>query len=562
MRSLGGGRPVGAHGAGGQRDLVAPAQPAEDRRSAPGSTRCRPSRAAPTRSASSSGGRRAPAPSASTPRCSRTPAPTPRCSRASARSAPTCGELRPVVGGRVAASVALLFDWPSWWAAEEPGRPTERLRHPRAGAALAPRAVAPGHRRRPRASPAPTCRRTAVVLVPHSYIVETDAAAALRAAVEARREPRGRVRSRVSPTRTPAILTGRSPVLLRDLVGVSGEEWVGLPDAPTPRRGAGRTWATAPGGGRGIRARRAPARRGRRGARPLRGGHLAGAPAVTRHRVGEGTAWYLGAVAVGRRARRGPRRGARRRRRDRRRAGPRAARRRRGRPARRRPLPPQPRRGDAARHRARAPAGISCRTRMSTARPLWPPAPPWCSSKGTQSEVHRWLLAHPAGARPAVRGRGRRHPPRRGGGHHDGVRADGGDPRPRRHPQPRDADGDLLGAGARRRQGAGRAARGRGAPRTGLRGLRRGGVPPRRSRSTTRPVSSSPGRCARASSRRRAVARRLRERRARAHQLAARDRSGTTPARAARTARPAPRAPRAQPAPPPAARSRPGCTSS
>ncbi|MFC0198680.1 beta-galactosidase trimerization domain-containing protein, partial [Microbacterium arthrosphaerae] len=26
------------------------------------------------------------------------------------------------------------------------------------------------------------------------------------------------------------------------------------------------------------------------------GGHLAGAPAITRHRVGAGTAWYLGAV--------------------------------------------------------------------------------------------------------------------------------------------------------------------------------------------------------------------------------------------------------------------------
>ena len=86
-------------------------------------------------------------------------------------------------------------------------------------------------------------------------------------------------------------------MLLRDLVGVSGEEWVGLPDAPTPVA-AESAWATrAARGGRGIRARRAPARRGRRGARPLRGrGTSPGAPAITRHRVGEGTAWYLGAV--------------------------------------------------------------------------------------------------------------------------------------------------------------------------------------------------------------------------------------------------------------------------
>src|SRR5690606_21027775 len=33
-----------------------------------------------------------------------------------------------VAGGRVHARVAMLFDWESWWAAEEQARPTERLR--------------------------------------------------------------------------------------------------------------------------------------------------------------------------------------------------------------------------------------------------------------------------------------------------------------------------------------------------------------------------------------------------------------------------------------------------
>jgi beta-galactosidase len=84
-------------------------------------------------------------------------------------------------------------------------------------------------------------------------------------------------------------------VLLRDLVGVSGEEWVGLPDAPTPVA-AESAWTTAP-------ARAEASVLGERlradGAEVLarfEGGHLAGAPAITRHRVGEGTAWYLGAV--------------------------------------------------------------------------------------------------------------------------------------------------------------------------------------------------------------------------------------------------------------------------
>ena len=115
---------------------------------------------------------------------------------------------------------------------------------------------------------------------------------------------------------------------------------------------------------------------------------------------------------------------------------------------------------------------------MSTARSPWRPAPPWCSSKGTQSEVHRWILADQARAGPAVRGRSRRHPSRRRSRHDDGVRADRGDPRPRRHSQPGDADGDLLGADSGSGQGARRAACGSSSPRTGLRDLRRGRIPP------------------------------------------------------------------------------------
>jgi beta-galactosidase len=84
-------------------------------------------------------------------------------------------------------------------------------------------------------------------------------------------------------------------VLLRDLLGVSGEEWVGLPDAPTPVA-ADPAWATAPPRaeasilGERLRAEGAEVL-ARFGA-----GHLSGAPAITRHRVGDGTAWYLGAI--------------------------------------------------------------------------------------------------------------------------------------------------------------------------------------------------------------------------------------------------------------------------
>ncbi|KAF2413954.1 beta-galactosidase [Microbacterium sp. B35-04] len=202
-------------------------------------------------------------------------------------------KLRPVVGGRVAASVGVLFDWPSWWAAEEPGRPTERLRTleqvQRWHRALWRRGIAVDL-----VKPGADLSAYAAVLVPHSYIVETDAAAALRAAVQRGASLVVGPFSGVADAHA-GILTGRSPVLLRDLVGVSGEEWVGLPDAPT-RVAAESAWTTAPAVaeasvlGERLRAD---------GAEVLarfEDGHLAGAPAITRHRVGEGTAWYLGAV--------------------------------------------------------------------------------------------------------------------------------------------------------------------------------------------------------------------------------------------------------------------------
>ncbi|MDR7113785.1 beta-galactosidase [Microbacterium trichothecenolyticum] len=201
--------------------------------------------------------------------------------------------LRPIVGGRVEASVALLFDWPSRWAADEPGRPTQRLdtleQVQRWHRALWRRGIAVDLVR-----PGADLSAYATVLVPHTYIVQTDAATALRAAVE-----RG-ASLVVGPFSGVAdgnagILTGRSPVLLRDLLGVSGEEWVGLPDAPTPVV-VEQTWATAPAE---VEASVLGERLRAEGAEVLArfgAGHLSGAPAITRRRAGDGTAWYLGAI--------------------------------------------------------------------------------------------------------------------------------------------------------------------------------------------------------------------------------------------------------------------------
>lgn len=201
--------------------------------------------------------------------------------------------LAPVAGGRVEATVALLFDWPSWWAAEEPGRPTERLRTleqaQRWHRTLWRRGIAVDLAR-----PGDDLSAYRVVLVPHSYIVETDAATSLRAAAEAGASVVVGPFSGVADANA-GILSGRSPVLLRDLVGVSGEEWVGLPDAPTALA-VEPGWASAPAAPHaGVLGERLRAEGAEVLAR-FAAGHLAGAPAVTRNRVGEGTAWYLGAV--------------------------------------------------------------------------------------------------------------------------------------------------------------------------------------------------------------------------------------------------------------------------
>jgi beta-galactosidase len=202
--------------------------------------------------------------------------------------------LRSVTGAGVEASVALLFDWESWWAGEEPGRPTSRLdtldQVRRWHRALWRRGIAVDLVR-----PGAALSGYRAVLVPHSYIVEPVAAAALRAALDAGASVVVGPFSGVAD-RNAEVLQGRSPVLLRDLVGVSGEEWVGLPDEPTTVT-AEPAWTNAPEAA--IEAGVLGERLRSDGAEVLArfdAGHLDGAPAITRHRAGAGTAWYLGAI--------------------------------------------------------------------------------------------------------------------------------------------------------------------------------------------------------------------------------------------------------------------------
>ncbi|GAA1862247.1 beta-galactosidase [Myceligenerans crystallogenes] len=207
--------------------------------------------------------------------------------------------LRPVAGGRVPARVAMLWDWPSWWAATEPALPTGRL-DPldqlrrwyrvlwRDGVAVD--LVRPGT----------WLDGYDVVLVPNLFLMEPTTADRLRDVV-------ARGGSLVVGPFTGVVdgdaqvRTGRFPALLSGVLGVSGEEWAPLPDDGVRLSGGHRAEIL----GERLRADDADV------LVSFAEGHLAGSPAVTRRVVdaagaapapgngrtpGGGTASYLGCV--------------------------------------------------------------------------------------------------------------------------------------------------------------------------------------------------------------------------------------------------------------------------
>ena len=197
--------------------------------------------------------------------------------------------LRPIVGAGVPAPAAIVFDWASWWAADEPALPTDRLdsvaevtRWYRAlwRRGIAAEIVAPGD----------DLTGRELVLVPHSYVLERDAAAALTAAADAGAQVVIGAFSGVADA-NGHIYAGRSPALLRELIGASGEEWCALSDVTLDlAEGWGPAAATARVLGERLRSDGAEVRAW------FASGPLQGLPAITRNARGDGAAWYLGAV--------------------------------------------------------------------------------------------------------------------------------------------------------------------------------------------------------------------------------------------------------------------------
>jgi beta-galactosidase len=197
----------------------------------------------------------------------------------------------------VEARVALVWDWPSWWAASSVALPTARLDpfdalrswyRPLWEADVAVDIVAPDA----------DLSLYRAVIAPSLYLVDEE-----RAHAFARYTAAGGVLA-VGPFSavadpTSTLHVGRFPVPLTGLLGVSGEEWVPLPDAGVP---ASWTGSSVADGGPFIVHTYAEQTRSD-GAEPIitlaaaPGAHqLQDAVAVARNVVGEGVAWYVGAV--------------------------------------------------------------------------------------------------------------------------------------------------------------------------------------------------------------------------------------------------------------------------
>ena len=206
-------------------------------------------------------------------------------------------DLRLLAGTPAPSRIAILFDWDSWWAAESPDCPTDRLGvldqlqayyRPLLRRGLSVEVV----------HPSAALDRFDLVLVPSLFLLEENHAGPLTERVH-----RGGV-AVVGPftgvaDRNGHLRQGRFPSVLADLLGVGGEEWRPLaggialdfaepgPAGLSPRLPAAlkaSVWSED------LRLHGA----GASAAATFASGALAGKPAVVQNSHGRGTAWYVG----------------------------------------------------------------------------------------------------------------------------------------------------------------------------------------------------------------------------------------------------------------------------
>ncbi|MEV0012573.1 beta-galactosidase [Streptomyces sp. NPDC047973] len=191
--------------------------------------------------------------------------------------------LAPVRGSRVSADVALVFDYPSWWASEMEGHPTQALSYPDEAMRwyralwqrgitvdiVSPRAVPTDHR---------------VVIVPTLYTVDDSAAARIAEAAHEGASVLVTFFSGIVDEHDHVRLGGY-PGAFRELLGVRTEEFHPLLQDET---------LTLDDGTRGSLWSEKTRLEGAQAVRTWADGPLEGLPAVTRNRAGRGSAWYVG----------------------------------------------------------------------------------------------------------------------------------------------------------------------------------------------------------------------------------------------------------------------------
>ncbi len=198
----------------------------------------------------------------------------------------TLGRLGEVAGTAPSAEVVILLDYESWWAVERDSLPLEGLHYlDRALAlygALWDLGVTVDVRH-----PAQDLSGYRLVLAPTLHLLTDADAARLADHVEAGGHLLVTYFSGIVDEHD-RVRAGGYPGALRDLLGVRVEEFVPLErdvvltlDGPAGMHGAADTWAED------------LALRGAEAVAGFRDGPLPGTPALTRHEVGTGTAWYL-----------------------------------------------------------------------------------------------------------------------------------------------------------------------------------------------------------------------------------------------------------------------------
>ncbi|MFB9249242.1 beta-galactosidase [Sphaerisporangium melleum] len=202
-------------------------------------------------------------------------------------------ELAEVAGGAVRAEVALVWDWQSWWALELEWRPSADLAFRERMDAYY-EALWRSHVTVDFVHPAADLSGYRLVVAPSLYLLTEAAAKNLRGYVEAGGHLFVSCFSGIVDEHD-TVHDGPYPGALREVLGLSVEEFHPLREGETVALSSAGSAAEAAGEGRVWSERVRPA--GARALWSFAGGPDAGHPAFTRHDLGAGAAWYL-ATAV------------------------------------------------------------------------------------------------------------------------------------------------------------------------------------------------------------------------------------------------------------------------